>query len=599
MLCPLARISLFAVLPTTLLAVAACGGGGETGGASTTATGGAGTGGDTTTTSTTTTTTTGTTTSGPPPMPTPSDPVTVPLTSAECSGKIHAVASDADLDAVPWASLKGGDCVNIQRTATPYTHKFCLAAAATAAAPVVIHGVTDASGRRPEFDFGAATARTAPDCAKVFDVESQYDLETEGGIVITGPQFPSSNPTYNPPKPSFVRVENLDLHGATSDAQFTNLAGQKVPYEDLASAVYVQLGADITIQNCLLHDSNYGIFTQAKDDTLAGATERLTVRSCRVWGNGRANDYLTHNFYVQSTNPLIEGNYIGQTRPGSEGSSYKSRSSGEIFRFNYVVASARALDFVHSENDEQGILIQPDYGQAYVYGNIIVNDATTPYGAANVPIHFGGDNLGEDNEAAQQQTVEGSCAGCVPKGTYRSHLFFFSNLFWSSAGESDTGTVSIFEPSLQSTQVFAWDNLFSLHGSAYYSWLQHAGTVNVLGHNLAEVESGGKIFDCQNDAKEALWGGNKPVDTLFAVKLDPAGKLISAAPGFLSPGKLDFHLTPGAAAIGQATGVPASLPSNTPGYAKLSSLPVNQEPLMQTNGMAARASANDLGPEEH
>jgi hypothetical protein len=81
--------------------------------------------------------------------------------------------------------------------------------------------------------------------------------------------------------------------------------------------------------------------------------------------------------------------------------------------------------------------------------------------------------------------------------------------------------------------------------------------------------------------------------------LDANGQLLSAAPGFVSPAAMDFHLAAGSAAIGKATGVPASLPKSTPGYEKLPSLPVNQEPLMQANGMAARGSAKDLGPEEH
>jgi hypothetical protein len=523
-----------------------------------------------------------------------SNPVTTPLTSTQCKGKIYAVAADADIDAVPWSSLAPGDCVNVARRATPYTHKFCLRTAATAAAPVVVHGVTDASGNRPQFDFGATGTTTAPDCAKVFKTSSPYSLEPMGGIVITGPQSPSSDPTYNPPKPSFLRVENLELQGATSARQFKSLTGASLTYSTLASGVHVQLGTDITVDNCVIHDNDYGVFTQAKDDTLAGATERLTVRNSRVYGNGRTNDYLAHNFYVQSTNPVIEGNYIGQTRQGSQGSSYKSRSSGEIFRFNYVVASARALDFVHAENSNQGVRIQPDYGVAYVYGNIVVNDANTPNGASIVPIHFGGDNLGEDNQATQSKTVEGTCSGCVPPGAYRSHLYFYSNLVWSNAPK---GLVSVFEPALQSTKVHAWDNIFSLHGAAYYSWVQYAGTLELLGRNLAEVQSGAKVYDSTNDAYLALWGVAKGTNTLFVVKRDPNGALINAPAGFVST--TDFDLTTTSAAIGKATGVPASLSTSLPGYAKLASLRVNQEPRMQTNGTAARASAKDLGPEEH
>src|SRR5262249_22974317 len=163
-----------------------------------------------------------------------------------------------------------------------------------------------------------------------------------------------------------------------------------------------------------------------------------------------------------------------QVRQGSPGASYKSRSSGEIFRYNYVVASARALDFVQSEDNDQGISVQPDYGRDYVYGNIIVNDDGAPNGASVMPIHYGGDDLAEDNNGDQSHTIEGNCSGCVRPGAYRSHLFFFDNLFWS---DSSNYIISVFEPSLESTQIYAWNNIFSLGGTAYYSWLQYGGTV--------------------------------------------------------------------------------------------------------------------------
>jgi hypothetical protein len=529
------------------------------------------------------------------PINLPSNPVTMPLTAADCSGTIYSVASDSDIDAVHWSALRPGDCVNITKGTTPYTRKFCLSTAATAAAPLIVHGVTDASGNRPVFDFGASTTTTAPDCDKVFDSSSQYDLETEGGIVITGPQFTSSDPTYNPPPPSFVHVENLELHDANAGGTFTGLTGAQMTYDGLASGVYVQLGTDLLVDNCVIYDCTYGIFTQAKDDTLAGATQRMTIQSNRIYGCGTAGGDLTHNLYIQSTNPVVQGNYFGQTRPMSLGSTYKSRSSGEVFRYNYVVASARALDFVQSENDDMGILIQPDYGQDYVYGNIIVNDMSTPNGAAVVPIHYGGDNLGEDNNATQSMTVEGTCSSCVPPGQYRSHLFFYDNLFWSNAG---MGLVDIFEPSLQSTEVYVWNNIFSLNGAAYYSWLEYAGTVNLLGNNLANVISGGMVYNSDDDSYLALWGASEGTDTLFKVVKDPAGMLLTASPAFVGPTTYNFHLMATSPAIGQGTHVPASLPATTPGYGRLTSLPVNEEPLMETNGLVPRATTADLGPEE-
>lgn len=143
------------------------------------------------------------------------------------------------------------------------------------------------------------------------------------------------------------------------------------------------------IENNVIYDNGFGLFTMAKDGVLSEACKRLVLRNNRIYGNGVNGSYLEHNVYMQSTNPIVEGNYFGQVRAGSQGSTYKSRSSGEVFRYNYVEASARAIDFVHSEDQAAGIAAQPDYGTDYIYGNIIVNDHNLPNGGAYEPIHYG------------------------------------------------------------------------------------------------------------------------------------------------------------------------------------------------------------------
>jgi hypothetical protein len=530
--------------------------------------------------------------------PTTSNPATTALTSADCSGTIYNVSSDSDIDALHWSKLAAGDCVNINYAT--YTHKFCLMAPGTASAPVIINGVTDASGNRPNFDFGAATATTAPDCVHVFSTSAQYNLETEGGVVITGSQVNgSSDPVYSSlPPPSFIQVQNLELHGSYQNNQYKNLLGNSVAYDGLASGVYIQNGHDFLIDNCIIYDNNYGIFTQSKDDDLSGAVQNLTVRASRVYGNGVVGNDGIHNFYVQGTNPVIEGNFIGQVRAGALGSSYKSRSSGEIFRFNYVVASARALDFVHSENNDQGVPKQPDYGQDYVYGNIIVDDDSTPNGGCPSPLHYGGDNLGEDNMNAETSTVEGTANG-PPVGAYRSHLFFFNNLVWMNL---ESGIASVFALSLKSTNAYAWNNIISLNGTARYTWVLDSGTLNLLGNNLVNVQTA--IYNA-NPVAQVEYEGGAPanyIDTDYQVNTDASGQLLTASPNFVGPATYNFALAAGSPAIDQGTGTPASLSASTPGYGTLSSLPVNREPLMQTNGMSPRTvdgAAPDLGPEEH
>src|SRR5436190_17554158 len=318
----------------------------------------------------------------------------------------------AEPDTVPWGSLIAGDVVNIYHRATPYAWKIGLRGQGTQANPIVLNGVTDANGNRPVFQFAGSRTASGSNpggAGNVFSGLPEYG-ESLGGIVIKrGP-----NDDYLTYKPQWIEIRNLETRGASSGATYTTLAGGVVTF-GVAAGIYVHVGRDILIENCVSADNGFGIFMMAKDDLLSQATERVTVRSCRVFGNGVVNSWFDHNFYVQCANPVIEGNFIGQTRPGPLGSSYKSRSSGEIFRYNYVEASARACDWVHSEEQADGIAAQADYGITYSYGNVIVNDFSLPNGGAYAPIHYGGDNQGEQEPG---QPV------FVPTLAYRTLLYF-------------------------------------------------------------------------------------------------------------------------------------------------------------------------------
>jgi hypothetical protein len=525
--------------------------------------------GTTTSTSTATSTDTGTTTStstsnGPPPAgEVPSDPVTLPLAGSHATYDVGPGLAYEEPDTVPWGALVAGDVVNVHARPAPYKWKLCLRGRGTADAPIVIHGVTDAAGHRPVFDFDGA--RTASGCnpgggADVFDTSSKYSLEDYAGLVVR----PGVSDPYGT-KPAHLRIENLELVGARPGAKFTNLAGQVVPYIGSPAGVWVQPSTDVVLENDVIHDHGFGVFTMAKDGSLATACERIVLRSNRIHGNGVVGSYLEHNVYMQSTNPIVEGNYLGVTRPGSLGSSYKSRSSGEIFRYNWVEASARAIDWVEAQDQAQGVAAQADYGVDYAYGNVVVNDCALGACAAN-PIHYGGDQEGEQGTSATE---------LVTKTPYRRHLFFYANTLVSRVGTKTAYHVTAFQPSLRATTIDAWDDVFAFTGDAHATWIDLAGQAHLVGASLVQ----GDVAPASDQAAAP----NVAVTTTGLVHGDP--RFVSAAD--LTPGS-------GSAALDAAKGPPAGVTLD-PAYAEL---PVTRQPRLGTNGTsprAARGPALDLG----
>jgi len=336
----------------------------------------------------------------------PSNTVTTALT-ATGTGTTYSVYNDTDMDNVPWGALGAGDVVNIYWKSTPYARKWGMgrniANTGTASNPIIVNGVTDASGNRPKFNFnGATTAKgsnpsllTGPYFGNTaYDLYNQADpynnLEDYTGVLIRG---------FYQSSPAFIQIKNLELYGARGT--FTSLSGITTSYITSplgypTSAIRVQNGNDILIENCVIKDCGWGMFTQTNGPNLVDTVNRFTMRKCFLSGNGVVGSGTEHNAYIQGTNPVIEGNYFGPLIDGALGSSYKSRASGEIFRYNWVETNARAIDFVEPEDQASGIIgiyDQSDYGIDHVYGNVIAVDEDQMKTQNEVyhPFHFGSD----------------------------------------------------------------------------------------------------------------------------------------------------------------------------------------------------------------
>ncbi|MBN2510782.1 MAG: hypothetical protein JXB03_10910, partial [Spirochaetales bacterium] len=468
----------------------------------------------------------------PPPVstqPSESNPATFAQTGSNQTYHVGPGREYEVPDTVPWASLTAGDVVNIYYREQPYRWKIAVQGQGTEEHPIVINGVTDAAGNRPQFDFDGA--RTASGCnpgnsSDIYDTDSIWSLEDYAGIMI-------KNDTGI--KPAWIIIKNLQLHGAKAGAVFTNLQGELTDYIMRPAAIWIQPSRDIIVENCVIYDNAFGIFTMAKDNSLDSACERITVRNSRLYGNGLPasyginQSYLVHNLYVQSANPVIEGNYLGKLRSTAQGSSYKSRSSGEIFRYNYVVSSLRAVDWVYSEEQDEGIAARTDYGIDYAYGNVIINYAEPDRPFAGYPIHYGGDNEGEQEDEDELHVTD---------SPYRRHLYFYHNTVVNILDQEDQWNAAFFDLSLRGTRVDAWDNIFYASGTSNITWLQYAGVLNLGGGNLVHGITG----DAHPSASEINYS------------ITEYGAVVTDGPGFMDIENFDVRLTQDSPAAGQAAG---------------------------------------------
>lgn len=503
-----------------------------------------------------------------------------PVTTAMTGTRTFNVGPDkeyAEVNDIPWATLQAGDVVNIFHRSTPYVCKFGIAAQGEANARVIINGVTDASGVRPKITGAGATTPVTmmPSTGKqIFNLNSDAVLTEGSGTIILRRAVNEPDPNF---KPGHILIQNLDVTGASDEHTYTSLAGNTRNYS-FSSGIYGRLVDDVRIENCLIHGNTLGLFTHVNGAGRMYRCERWTIRSNRVYGNGRTGSNTEHGMYLQGLQFVVEFNYIGQNKLGAGGASSKHRVGGDIIRYNWIEAHARALDLVEMEDqipyntsDPDEAPNKPYYGIDYVYGNVIINDQNLPGGASYRPIHYGADNAGEQTDGG---------AAMIPGPTHRKKLYFFNNTFISNINGAAARNF-IFQVSARDIVVELWNNVFYLAGEVPLHWTQHAGTLNFRGTNLV-YRIGGTLTNAQYDANAS----NVLINNIGTIlQNDP--KLLS-----VSATSRDLSLTDTSPALDVATGIPAGLSHDLTIY------PVEFQPRRAANGGTARTvigAGSDLG----
>jgi hypothetical protein len=465
------------------------------------------------------------------------------------------------LTGVPWLSLQAGDVVNIYYRATPYLTKFALQAQGTAAAPIVINGVTDASCDRPIVSGKNAVTATDAITSGFFTTSGGSLVENQGLIVMLwGPtQAYATSPKY-------ITLQNLEFTGAASGNSFTDHTGATKSWAG-GSAIYAVIASNFTIQNCLITGNDEGVFFNSQDSQRT--SYYVTLRANVIYGNGVNGSFLFHNIYGQGYRTLYEGNFIGEVMAGSVGSSLKDRSSGTVVRNNYIEASARALDLVDTQASSV-VSGDPLYNYAWVYGNIIVDDFSTPSNSTDL-IHWGGDSDGDAT-----CTVAAPCAG---DAIYRNGtLYYYFNTMIIKNDTTAHDRVGVFDMSSNLQSVEARSNIFWFTNNSANATIEMGiccGTVSFADTNWIST------------------GWQPSVESGNTVTVNQNGTLIQGSSPLLNT---DFTLssTSGSAVLGKGVLAPTGVPSGTAALLSLSDLQPTWQYLTQAL-IVARPNTKDLG----
>ena len=381
---------------------------------------------------------------------------------AELSAETYSVGPGESYEAVgdvPLDTLTAGDVVEIHWRETPYAEKFVLGAMGSKAEPVVIRGVPNDAGELPVIDGRDAVTPTGLD----------FWNESRGLIKIGG----ANSPSCDPPDcvPSWIVIENLALRSARPPYTFIDADGETETYAENAAAVYVEVGAHLTIRGCELYDSGNGLFIGAFD----GETQDVLIQGNYLYDNGIEGSAYEHNSYTAARGITFQFNRYGSLREGCDGNNLKDRSAGLTVRYNWLENGNRQLDLVDGE-DTATVPADPRYGETFVYGNILIEGD----GEGNSQIvHYGGDSGTE----AQYR-----------KGT----LYFYNNTVVSTRA----GNTTLFRLSTNDEHCDARNNIFYVtEDGSRLALLNEAGSVD-LSHNWfkpGRVDVHGTLTGTVND----------------------------------------------------------------------------------------------------
>lgn len=289
----------------------------------------------------------------------------------------------AELRDVPWLKLLPCDQVNVFYRATPYKDIVYLGARGAKDKWITLRGIPGPAGELPVLDGDGAVMPVGTGANQWSDIA--------GMIIIKRPDAPEATLSANY-KPGYLHVTGLSIRNARPPQSVTNLAGNVVQWNAFTGGIYVNGAEKVAITYCDLGDNGLGIFANSTNGEML-QTRNLLVARNYIHGNGNPYNFSTHNAYSEGIATVYEFNYFAPPQAQSYGDNIKERSTGIVFRYNYVESGSNLLSLRDAQSNFDNEKDQVDsFGErmndsAFVYANTWVTrkypDAILSHGDGN------------------------------------------------------------------------------------------------------------------------------------------------------------------------------------------------------------------------
>ncbi len=460
----------------------------------------------------------------------PATPVTVftPWTASQGgrdfhigSGKTYTSIGDFSTG-FGWDNLAADDTVYIH--SGTYHERLMLSCRGLPSHPIRIVGVPDPStGARPIIDGTSAT--TAAEFVVGYTPYETY------GLIFVGPHV-----TSGPYHPGHLVIQGLQLQNTTGS--FTGYAGATQTWAP-GSGFYMTWCDDVTIRDCKLSVDSNGVFFKSYGDPIRFVADVTIDRNWFI-GNGKPNSYLEHSSYGEGYRTTYQYNRYDPLRAQAGGNSgIKDRGVGTVIRYNYLSGSAHYHDLVESQDLYPGLILDPDEGGCYVYGNTYYSTSGTGNTASDF-IHYGGD---QGNTWIERFGVLRFYGNTLVQDTNTWKITIFNATGGMSAIDSRNNIIYIVSP----TEV-------DLHTPVGNGWW---GT-NWISSTWALSFSGAAAYS----GAAAGVGGALTTGTPRGITNNGG----TNTPGFTNASTQDFRLASGGDALSKAAALPSDWPAITASY---------------------------------
>lgn len=285
---------------------------------------------------------------------------------------------------VPWLKLMPCDQVRIHYRPEPYHDIIALSSRGRANKYITIAGIPGPQGERPVLDGDNAVSPTNAGLNPYLDGM---------GMIIIGKPVGVPNLVWGY-KPGYLHITGLKIQNAKNTSQWTSLKGVKAPWRAFTAGIYVNPAEHLAVTNCELTNNGLGLFVNSLYAE-AGQSRNLLVSRNYFHDNGVPGNASLHNAYTEAIGTIYEYNYFGAPIAGTAGDNIKERSSGVVFRYNYIEDGVDliALRDPQSNGDFEAAAVdawgQKMVSMAFVYGNLLVVKNPTVYNASPALISVG------------------------------------------------------------------------------------------------------------------------------------------------------------------------------------------------------------------